>query len=98
MLKLASALILSSLTVFPASADPVGASLDFTRDNIHYVGTIVDSAAGERLIVGHEVGTGRAFTLNVAGGQVTGVYDGQPVSYSAPKPRTLASFLTADAR
>jgi hypothetical protein len=66
----------------PAFAEPAN-EINFTRDGVEYHATSVEQD-GVRLISGYEVGSNRKFNLRVAGGYVTGDYDGDRVAYAAP--------------
>lgn len=70
MTKLIPALVLAAL---PAAAYAADAPIAFERDGIHYVAT--DHTYGKvRLIEGHEVETGKTFSLRVVGNRVRGRY------------------------
>lgn len=70
---------------FVAAPALAGTPMAFERDGVSYVADVVDRD-GEQLIEGHEVRSGRTFSLHVRNGRVSGNYDGTPVSYYAPKP------------
>lgn len=52
----------------------------FERDGVRYVAT-AKTIGDATLINGHEVETGKTFTLRALNGRVTGTYGATPVSY-----------------
>lgn len=81
MSKFMFAILAAATAAAPAlAADPI----TFERDGITYVASVYQKG-DVQLIEGHEVQSGRAFTLRVINGRVKGDYAGQPVSYDAPK-------------
>ena len=72
----------ASFVATGASAAP--AEQRFTRAGVTYVYTVADAAGGRRVIEGRRYPGNSAFRLVVKGKRVSGVADGQPVSFRTP--------------